>query len=76
MKKERIMNNGVDGGFIEISSEQQSSVKLTRNASGGYGYEVKIYLNDPEKRKKEVEDTMDWVEKLIAKKHQENAEGT
>lgn len=72
MKKERIMNNGIDGGFIEITSEQQSSVKLGCNAGGGFSFEIKIYSDDPEKRKKEIEDTLEWVRGLVAKKHQEN----
>ena len=72
MEKKRIMTGGVDGGFTELSSEQQSSMKLTRNASGGYGYEIKIYQDDPEKRQKEMDGAVTWIEKFIEEKKKEH----
>ena len=68
MEKIRTMHNGVDGGFIEHTSEQQSSVKLGRNASGGYAYEIKIYNDNKEIREKELSETVEWIESFIKEK--------
>lgn len=74
MEKKRIMAGGVDGGFTEFSTEQQSSMKLTKNSSGNYGYEIKIYQDNPEQRQKEMDEAVNWIENFIEQKKREHRE--
>jgi hypothetical protein len=44
----KIFKDGVEVG-TEISTEQQSSIKITQNAKGEKAFEVKVYADDPER---------------------------
>lgn len=67
MEKERTMkkDDGVDGGFVEVSTEQQNSTKISRNAKGGFAYEVKIYHDNRDRRNAETLAECQNVEKMI-----------
>ncbi|MDD5010217.1 MAG: hypothetical protein PHC68_17670 [Syntrophorhabdaceae bacterium] len=56
----------VDGKVVseEISTEQQSSIKITRNAKGEQTYEVKVYCDDP----KELNDKLETFLKIAKEK--------
>ena len=41
--------------------EQKSSFKLTKNAKGEYQWEAKVYHEDPEEIKKQIEHIDNWA---------------
>jgi len=37
-----------NGSFKEVSTEQQSSIEISRNAKGDVAWKVKVYQDDPD----------------------------
>ena len=57
----------VDGAMIQTveSTEQQSSIKVTRNAKGEHTYEVKVYCDDKTQIEIELKDYIRIAKAII-----------
>ena len=52
--EKKIYQEGMEVG-MEISTDQQSSIKISQNAKGEKAYEVKVYHDDPETLRKKLD---------------------
>ena len=59
----RVVQEG--GGFIETSTQEQSSVIIKRNAKGEFAWDMKIYQDDPQKFENTAEKFVGKIKDVI-----------
>jgi uncharacterized protein with gpF-like domain len=64
---EKVVTSDGKGGYKEVSTEQQSSIELSKNAKGDISWKVKVYTDDEDTIEEKLENYITIVEKQLEK---------